>query len=545
MRFSILALVVVLGACSAPSEPSPDSTAGTTDMSPSVVALPVPSTDTFPTVDQEVPDNQSSGLVCWSAPVEPGSGEIAFEDVTEAYGLVEPLTGMYGHAAAFGDLNGDAHPDLVVGTFADRPTEEYAIRGADGPTPDRVLLGGESYRPLEFDTPAGRTSGSVLADLDGDGDSDLVLVRNGEEPPASVIFANRDGKLEAVAEPLPVPFNGRTPAVADFDGDGLLDVYVSEDRYGGMGGVLLRNEDSFRFTDVTEGSGLGGVFALGATAADLDRDGIPDLVTSDRIFFGNGNATFEEWTPEALGWEQVGPDDDPAGVATGDYDNDGLLDIVIGQHYRSIVEEGAEVPVRLFRNLGDRVFEEVTQTVGLLPLPTLAPHVEFADIDNDGWLDIVASGSVGERAAPIVLVNREGAFELPEGLGTPHYWVGAPVADVDLDGRLDVFGLEWEPSLPSRLFRNVTPGGHWLQVSVADPVGGVGSAVEVFANDGALLGSREIGAASGYSSGKPAVAHFGLGDVDVVSVVITTRAGETVTIEDVQVDVHLRWPDGC
>src|SRR5690606_40349425 len=102
-------------------------------------------------------------------------------------------------------------------------------------------------------------------------------VRNGEGPPASVIFANRDGKLEAVAEPFPVPFNGRTTAVADFDGDGLLDVYVSEDRYGGMGGVLLRNEGSFRFTDVTEGSGLGGVCALGATAPAPDRCAIHAL----------------------------------------------------------------------------------------------------------------------------------------------------------------------------------------------------------------------------------------------------------------------------
>lgn len=296
------------------------------------------------------------------------------------------------------------------------------------------------------------------------------------------------------------------------------------------------------FRDVTAGSGLEGVFSLGATAADLDRDGNPDLVTSESVWFGNGDLTFEEGTPEGFSWEQIGPDDDPAGVAVGDFDNDGLADILVGQHYRSIVEEGARVPVRLFRNLGNREFREVTAEVGLDPLPTLAPHVEFADMNNDGWLDIVASGSVDDGAAPIVLLNRAGTFELPAGLGSPHYWVGAPIADVDLDGRLDVFGLEWEPSLPSRLFRNTTAGGHWLEVSVADPLGGIGSVVEVFGPGGNLLGHREIGVASGYSSGKPAAAHFGLGGVDAVTVVITTRAGRRITLEDVGVDVHLRWP---
>lgn len=541
MRWLVWATVFLLVGCTA---------APTTD-DPADTATTTVSTSTTDTTEATRPSTATSrpetatGATCWTAPVDPANGEVSFQDVTETYGLVEPLTGMYGHAAAFGYVNSDPRPDLAVGTFADRPPEDYAIRGATGPSPDRLLISmGDRYELGHLDAPMGRTSGAVFSDFDSDGDSDLLLIRNDDEaPPPSALFENRDGQLELVAEPLPDRFLGRTPAVADFDGDGLLDLYVSADRHGETSGVLLHNRGSLAFVDVTIGSGLEDVFALGATAADLNRDGKPDLVTSDRVFLGRGDLTFEEITPAGFDWERIGPDDDPAGVAVGDYNNDGLPDVLIGQHYRSIVEEGVQVPLRLFQNLGNGAFEEVTEEVGLIPLPTLAPHVEFADMDNDGWLDIVASGSVEDGAAPIVFANREGDFAAPQGLGSHHYWVGAPVVDVDLDGRLDVFGLEWEPSLPSRLFRNITSGGHWLEVSVADQLGGVGSVVEVFDQDGVFLGYREIGVASGYSSGKLAVAHFGLGMADVVDLVITTPSGETVSFEDVAADAHIRWPE--
>jgi len=546
----LILLSVLFSACTAgnPLTTSAPPTSPEPAHSPEVT--PPASTETAPETVTEadevrIPEGRVRDLVCWSSSVEVGEAAVEFEDVTGPMALVEPLTGIHGHAAAFGDLNGDGYPDLTVGTFADRPPTEYAVRGAEGPSPDRVHVGGEQFTPFDLPVPMGRTSGAAFADLDGDGDSDLVLVRNDRDGRPTVILENRDSELVARSEPLPPQLLGRTPAIADFDGDGLLDLFISEDRYGETGGVLLRNEGDFSFADVTAQSGLEGVFALGATAADLDRDGHPDIVASDRMFFGNGDMTFVESTPREFGWSQIGPDDDPAGVAVGDFDNDGLPDIAVGQHYRSIVEEGAEVPVRLFRNLGDRDFREVTEEVGLVPLPTLAPHVELADMNNDGWFDILASGSLGNGSAPIVFVNREGAFEAPEGLGAPHYWVGAPVADFDLDGRLDVFGLEWEPSLPSRLFRNVTAGGHWLEVSVADPLGGVGAVIQVSTSDGDLLGYREIGVASGYSSGNLPVAHFGLGEVEVVDVAIKLRSGATATIEDVGADSHIRWPDGC
>ena len=87
---------------------------------------------------------------------------------------------MMGHTVAVGDVNGDGWEDLFVGTFADRPVQEYQFRGATGPSPDRLLLGGPSGFTADPSFPEmyGRTASAAFADLDGDADLDLVIGRN-------------------------------------------------------------------------------------------------------------------------------------------------------------------------------------------------------------------------------------------------------------------------------------------------------------------------------------------------------------------------------
>lgn len=497
----------------------------------------------------------SGSLTCWTAPTSGEPGSISFENVTEELGLVEPLVGMYGHSAAFGDVNADGFADLAVGTFADREPEDYQVRGGTGPNPDQLLMSQPELTPVPgWSNELGRTSGAVFADLDGDGDDDFMIIRHAgrsaDNETPSRLYENVDGALQPHSEVLPPDFRGRTPAVADYDGDGLLDVYVSEDNSGETGGILLRNTGSLEFEDVTEGSGLEGNFALSAAAGDLNGDGLPDLATSTAVFLNQGNLSFTDATPADYAAIPIGEEDDAAGVTLGDLNRDDLTDIVVGQHYRAAVEFDSEVPVRVFLNAGGDLpaFDDVTEAAGVAPLPTLAPHVQVADIDNDSWPDIVTSASAGDGATLAVYRNLGGpqlAFEVSEGLGSDQYWVGAPVVDIDRDGRLDAFAVEWEPALPSIMFLNAGESGHWLEVSLGGPGRGVGSRIRVTTADGASIGDQEIGLGGGYSSGRMPVAHFGLGAQTIVDVTITHPDGTLTTLPEIAADQHIRWPDGC
>lgn len=504
-----------------------------------------------------------AAVTCWQADPSDGSDHISFSDVTAKYGLIEPLTGMFGHAAAWGDINGDLLPDLVVGTFADRSTERYEHRGATGPAPDRLLVqSNDGFVVYEgFPQSFGRSSGAVFADLDNDRDLDLVVARNvkdGQDLAATTVYENVDGSFVAVDSGIAADLGGRSIGVLDYDGDGALDLFIVEDRYRGGHSRLYRNTGRLHFVDVTAAAGFPKTLAgLGVATADVDGDSDVDLfVAGDNRLFLDIGERFEEADAGSFRWPPIGDEDDPAGAAFGDVDRDGRMDLVIGQHFNSTVDFGVPAPVRLFLNRtepgGDVVFEEITDAAGLMPLPTKAPHVEIVDMDNDGWPDIVTSASSADGTRPAVfrgLGIQDGIpqFELPDGLGDAQYWVAAPAADVDLDGRLDLLLVEFEPSLPSYLLRNESASGNWLEVSVGEEAGGIGAHVFVYSSSAPnrLLASADITASRGYSAGVPAIAHIGLGEIDTVDVVVRLPGGRELSISDVSANRHIKLPAGC
>jgi plastocyanin len=511
-------------------------------------------------------------------PQASGTEEVAivFSDVTAQAGLWDPLLRMFAHAAAWGDVNGDGWQDLFVGTFADKADEKYLVRGATGRAPDRLLLGGpEGFSLAEgFPERFGRTSGAAFADLDGDGDLDLVVSRNrkattGTDAPTEVLRGEGDGTFSVVAELLG-DRRARSIGVLDYDGDSRLDLFVSGERQSGGAGVLLRNQGDLQFLDVTASAGLPlDLFGLGVGVADLDLDGWPDLVVSGstpgptpgvvrgaRLFLNSRASGFREVDNSAFVWPSFGPEDWVAGVAVGDLNRDGLPDVVLGQHFGSTLSKGTVIPVRVYlhRGLGVEggpVFEDVTEASGIPSFSTKAPHVEIADFDNDGWPDLLATASSegGTRATilrHLGVTNDIPVFGTAEGLGSAQYWPTGGSADVNLDGVLDLFLAEWYPSLPSILLQGATSGGHWLSVEVLPNVQGIGSVVEVYragelGDPAALLSRTEITATTGYGAGVPSMAHVGLGEEVTVDVRIRVPRGqELIDLPAVAADQALR-----
>lgn len=470
---------------------------------------------------------------------------VRLTDATGRWGATEPLTGMYGHAVATADVNQDGWVDLFVGTFADRPIEDYAVRGADGPSPDRLLLGGPGGFTVDDSFPGtrGRTSGAAFGDLDADGDPDLVLARNvrdGERASApSTVLRNDDGQFVEVAT-LTEPQGARSIGLLDADADGLLDLFITEDRFSGGSSVLLRNDGRFTFSDVTDSSGLpADLDGLGVGTGDLTGDDAPDLVVggSNRVFVNDGTGRFREAVGAIEPWATYGNEDDPAGVALGDVNTDGRLDVVIGQHFNSTIDAGQSAPVRLYLNEtsdgADLRLREVTEAAGLEPLATKSPHVDIADLDADGRPDIVTT-AVGTDGRPVVFGQVAAETGVPRfrasaSADTQRYWVTGAVTDLDRDGRLDVVSVEWEPGRPTTLWRSAGSTGHWL--AVAAPTG---SHITVHAagqqsRQSGPLGTAQVGTSTGYAAGPSDRVWFGLGDV--TSVDLSVRAPGSPPLE--------------
>lgn len=553
-----LTTCVVMAACSSSAGPESGGTGATTpEGSPQ---SPRPVTSTNAVVGEP-------GLTCWTAPPDSGDvGPVTFEDVTETVGLLAPLSGMHGHTAVWGDVDGDDAPDLFVGSFADREPDTYRLRGADGPAPDRLLIQTSAGFVADdaFPEMRTRTSGGVAADLDLDGDLDLVLSRNFRQEIAAesptIVMRNDDSNMVPVVDSgLPEQIGARSVAVLDYNSDGLPDLFMAEDRWSGGSSVLLENLGGLRFRLSNAEAGIPrDVHGLGVAAADFNRDGADDLFVagSNRLFVAVGGGMFVETGSDTFRWPVFGDEDDVAGVSVADINRDGWLDMAVGHHYNSTIDFGERVPVRIYLNRGIDAsgmprFEDVTERTGLPGLSTKAPHVELNDFDNDGWPDLLTSASAGEGALPALFMG-EGLdgdipqFGIPDGLGDAQYWVASPSADYDRDGRLDVFLLEWEPALPSLLLHNATRSGNWLEVSVGPESGsGIGWMVEVL-DEGELLGARELTVTQGYSAGVSAIAHFGLGSVEQVTVRLKPPGGqEPIDLLDIEANQHLRYPAGC
>lgn len=507
---------------------------------------------------------------------------LSFVDAAASSGLSGPLKGIMAHAAACGDIDGDGDLDLYIGNFCDRPPERYL--GRSGPVPNMLLINeGDRFRESGQQTVVmkARTSGAVMVDLDNDGDLDLYVSNNSKKKGLRLknkLFENIDGRFRDVSKGNAVctVMGGRSVGVLDFDGDGLLDLLVAEDKWTGSRTRLFRNLGKLRFDDVSNRVGLpNNLPGLGVITPDLNQDGWPDIFVSqaNRLFLSNGDGTYRQAGSDAFQYEPVNNEDSPCGVAFGDINRDGQMDIVI-------VDHGQPARQHLFMNFGlydgAPQFREVSEEARLgYKFPSWTPeglhlkhaHVEIADFDNDGWPDILIAATYRRngRNQPFICRNLGGSiasdrlsgkgtirFQVPPIQHANAYFPAGPVGDFDRDGRMDVFMASWFPEIPSKLLLNRSPVKHWLRVKVVGRTinrMGIGAKVKVYSagklgRAGALLGYQEIGTGFGFCSGQEAVAHFGLGDIEACDVEVvlpygkgtirktTVRADQTLIVEE-------------
>jgi hypothetical protein len=507
-----------------------------------------------------------------AAPARAADDPFVFKDVGDDAGIFPHVAGIRGHAAAWGDADGDGYPDLFVGTFHNQ-----------GSKPGVLLLNAKGkFRAADGEhlRTSGIGSGALFADLANTGRPDLYVShcahgKDGVAAAPSLLFRNDGGgKFTDVSKgsgACPPGYAGRGLAALDFDGDGLLDLVTCEQYYTSKvktGAALYRNTGDYKFEDVSAAAGLpAGFGGLGVAVADVNNDGRPDLFLSGgagdhRLLLNAGGGKFREapGAREVFAWAGAGGEDAPAGVCVADVNRDGLADVVIGHHYSSFLAKPRSVRLYLNRGVTDGVprFEDVTEAAGIGPLPMKAPHVEVQDFDNDGWPDIYVSVVKFRDGKPCPVIYRNlGAGAVPKFRedawavndfptaedkalrgsrplfdkilkeGKVIYAAAGPSADFDRDGRVDLFLANWWVGSRSLLLRNETPGGNWLAVRVEGGDGvnrmGVGARVSVYpagklGDAAARLGCREVAAGYGFCSGQEAVAHFGLGTAAAVDV---------------------------
>jgi len=436
------------------------------------------------------------------------NGDGTFTDVTEKAGLAG--TG-YDTGVAIGDYDNDGFEDIFVsgvyrntlyhnngdGTFTD-VTEKAGLAHLD-----------KEYGPLW-------SVGAAWVDVNNDGLLDLFVVNylswdrakepdcrvNGKaeychprffkELPNQLFLNHGDGSFTDVSEQSGIrahPGKGMAVAVADYDGDGLPDIFVANDKFFNF---LFHNKGNARFEEVAFGAGValpehGNLISgMGADFRDLNNDGLPDIA-----FVALANETF---------------------------------------------------PV--FQNNGKGQFTEITARSGMAslssPMSGYSPNI--ADFDNDGWKDIfVSRGDVqSPDMAAIARIDQPNTVfrNMPGGHWSaltaeagfdalpPRRHRGAAVGDFDHDGKLDI--VVTALSAPAEIWMNNSPNqNHWLELALRGTKsnrGGIGARIRIVA--GGQTQFNHVSFASGYASSSAGPVHFGLGSA--------MKADE----------IEIKWPSG-
>ena len=459
---------------------------------------------------------------------------------------------------AVGDYDGDGDDDLYV-TRIDGPGSLY--RNDDSRFTDVTAA-------ARLASLTDRSNGAGWADLDNDGDADLVVTTI--DSPRYYLFMNDgDGTFteEAVERGTALEGAGNragfSVAFGDIDNDGWTDIHFTEwlntyDRPEPNPGHarLLRNRGADApgyFEDVTDAAGVAlgttvtdangisefttPIYSFASSLADLDGDGWADLVVASdfgttQLFWNDGDGTFTEGTSSS----GIGFPGNAMGLTVADVDNDGDLDVFITAiSGRANICQGRPCPIdqtgnRLFLNNGDRTFTRSEEQAGVAD-GAWGWGSAALDLNNDTRLDLVMTNGVrfdgdpeiaaalepyAQTAKRVWMNTGDGRFsDITEAsrLAVTLPGSGLAVLDVDGDGNQDLVMIH--PTRTPTLWKNGGDAANtWLGVRVAGTSSnrdGYGAVVEVLPRAGGDRLVRHIGVNSHFLGQSTNVAHVGLG----------------------------------
>jgi hypothetical protein len=469
-----------------------------------------------PTVEMAIKGEASLGVLYHN------NHDGTFTDVTTKSGLTKPCFAMGG---AVGDYDNDGWPDLYITCLGGNTL--YHNNG-DGTFTDVTAKAGLAD---------GRWStGASFGDYDGDGLVDLVVTNY-------VDFHLND-----------LPGFGSAPN-CKYRG---ISVQCGPRGLRGAGDALFHNNGDGTFSDVSKAAGVSdpdGYYGMGVIWADFNNTGRPDIYVANdstpKFLYKNlGNGTFKDiGLQSGTAVSEDGSEQASMGIAVGDYNHTGRPSLYVTNF--------SDENDLLYRNDGDWNFTEVSYASGVaLPsLPWVKWGTAFVDLDNDGWLDLIAvSGHVypqvdtlpsgpGYREPKLLSMNqKDGTFcdagdQAGPALKEKRVSRGLAVGDLFNDGNMDVVISDIDGA-PMILRNHGVPGRHWVSFELAGTKSNrlaLNARLKIVA--GGMTQTDEIHSGGSYLSQNDLRVHFGLGAATKIdSLEIRWPSGKVETLSNLAAD---------